>query len=70
MPALKRAAHTLCGAMRHFGSIRGRATAAKLESAARNTDTNGAADAVRELDADIAELSTALRSFLDDPPSG
>jgi two-component system sensor histidine kinase/response regulator len=70
MPTLKRAAHTLRGAMRHFGSIRGRATAAQLELAARNADTSGATDAARQLDTDIAELSTALRNFLDDPPSG
>jgi CheY-like chemotaxis protein len=61
---LKRAAHTLRGASRHFGVTAAHEHAAELEAIAERGDLGGAADGVQRLDQDVMRLHTALAEFL------
>jgi len=63
-PALSRSAHTLKGMISNFCSLRTQSSAFEVEKAAKSGDLAAAPAAVKELQARLDELITALNEFL------
>ena len=62
--SLQRAAHTLKGALGHFGAQRAYAAALHVETLARGGDVPGAADGLPDLDRAMAELTPVLLDYV------
>jgi HPt (histidine-containing phosphotransfer) domain-containing protein len=67
LPLLRRAAHTLKGALAHLAANRARATAETIEDKARLQNLQGASELWLRLQAELDQLSPILEEFAKQP---